>query len=99
MYVWAVALMVVVLGQGQLNSQTCDGIYHDGATSNSIFGDGWDNFWGLDWSPEVKMCLTKVSGKISMTGFEILADAAAEVAGCGGGSDSCCEALCTTGAG
>lgn len=76
-------------------SEACDGVFHDGDASNSFFGDGWDDFWNLDWRPEAKVCYSSMSVSLE----EIKIDATNEVAGCTGGDGSCCESLCSSGGG
>jgi len=76
---------------------TCNGVYHNGSTDNSWFGDSWDDFWGLDWEEELDTCFTKVSGDLGLDGFSLEAVAGGEAKGCGGGSGSCCEEKCPDG--
>ena len=94
-------LLIVTFSEQSLSSSEddCDGVYHNGDKSNSWFGDGFDDFFNLDWDPEPKPCYTSGHLSVGAGSMSIKLDAKDEVAGCTWGDGSCCEQLCTSGAG
>lgn len=76
---------------------TCDGIFHNGATDNSWFGDKWDDAWNLDWEQTFVPCINEftISGENI---FTVNVIASSEAKGCDGGDGDCCEEQCSSGA-